>query len=512
MNTIKYFLCLLFPLIVGGNCQSQQSDNKKDNALKNRGAVVAGKFYSGNKAELQRNLKNFFTLARPIEKNGEPIALIVPHAGYVFSGEVAAWGFKQLDKNKEFENIFVIGSSHRAYFEGASIYNKGNYVTPLGEVKVNIELANKLINEYDVFDYQPQAHNAEHSLEVELPFLQYHLKKDFRIVPIVLGTQSKAKCEKIAKALQPFFNTNNLFVISTDFSHYPKYSDAIEIDKQTMQAIISKKPENLIHSINENKKKDIPNLATSLCGWTSVLTLLNIIENDQSISAVPVKYMNSGDCLQGERNRVVGYYSILFTKKKDKSDMKTQNNDFSLSTTDKKQLLNIARETIKAHVADKELPELKPENYSDVLKKNCGAFVTLHKDGKLRGCIGRFYAEEPLYKVVQEVAISSAVKDTRFTPVTTDEVDELEIEISVLTPMKKIESTDEIELGKHGIYIKKGYMGGTFLPQVATETGWNKEEFLGHCSRDKAGIGWFGWKEADVYIYEAKVFSEKEVK
>jgi len=128
----------------------------------------------------------------------------------------------------------------------------------------------------------------------------------------------------------------------------------------------------------------------------------------------------------------------------------------------------------------------------------------------LRGCIGRFEPDEPLYRVVQEMAIAAATEDYRFPPVTPQELGELDIEISVLTPLRKISSIDEIQLGRHGIYIKKGGRAGTFLPQVATETGWSKEEFLGYCARDKAGLGWNGWKDADIYVYEALVFSEQE--
>ena len=149
---------------------------------------------------------------------------------------------------------------------------------------------------------------------------------------------------------------------------------------------------------------------------------------------------------------------------------------------------------------------------TDVTKSECGAFVTLHKDGALRGCIGRFVANEPLYTIVQKMAIAAATEDNRFPTVKQDEISEIDIEISVLTPLKKIESIDEIEMGRHGIYIKKGFTTGTFLPQVAIETGWTKEEFLGYCARNKAGIGWDGWKDADIYIYEALVFGENDIK
>ena len=167
--------------------------------------------------------------------------------------------------------------------------------------------------------------------------------------------------------------------------------------------------------------------------------------------------------------------------------------------------------TIEEYIKNENVPEIDESKLSDNIKEHCGAFVTLHKDGKLRGCIGRFHVDEPLYKVVQRMAISSSPQDYRFPREVESEIDELDIEISVLTPMQKINSIDEIELGKHGIYIKAGYSSGTFLPQVATQTGWSKEEFLGHCAKDKAGIGWEGWKNADVYIFEATVFDEKEV-
>jgi AmmeMemoRadiSam system protein A len=155
-------------------------------------------------------------------------------------------------------------------------------------------------------------------------------------------------------------------------------------------------------------------------------------------------------------------------------------------------------------------PEIDEKNLSPILKTNCGAFVTLKKNGNLRGCIGRFDASEPLYKVVQEMAIASSTQDTRFLPVESNEIPELEIEISVLTPMRRISTIDEFELGKHGIYMRKGYRSGTFLPQVAAETGWTKEEFLGHCAQDKAGFGWNGWKDAELFVYEALVFGEEK--
>jgi hypothetical protein len=492
-----FFLAVMMVFTFCGSCYSQQNQTDRQPA-------VAGQFYPSNPAELNAKLKNLFSKAVPSKNFENVAAVIAPHAGYVFSGEVAASDFNQIDPNREYENIFVIGSSHHVLFDGASIYRQGNFVTPSGIVKVNRALAEQLIKKYSFFSDRADAHVREHSLEVQLPFLQYRLKKDFQIVPIVLGTQSPEMCGKIADALRPYFGLKNLFIISTDFAHYPGYNDAVKVDKATTDAILSNSPENLIRTINASKEKDIPNLATSLCGWTSVLTLLYITRQNPAVSLNLIDYKNSGDAGIGDKNRVVGYNAIVVSL-----GGKTEKKKFRLSEKDKKDLLSIARETVKKYIGARKIPDIDVATLSENLKTNCGAFVTLRKNHALRGCIGRFEPNEPLYKVVQQMAVASSTEDHRFSPVESKEVDTLDIEISVLTPMRKISSIDEIEMGRHGIYIKKGIHGGTFLPQVAQETGWTKEQFLGHCAQDKAGIGWNGWKDADIYIYEAFVFSEK---
>jgi AmmeMemoRadiSam system protein A len=185
---------------------------------------------------------------------------------------------------------------------------------------------------------------------------------------------------------------------------------------------------------------------------------------------------------------------------------------FSLSETDKAMLLQIARQTIREYIKNRKEPEIDEKMLSSNLKTPAGAFVTLTENGQLRGCIGSFQATESLYSIVRSMAVESSTRDPRFDPVKPSEVDRLKIEISVLTPMKKIKSINEIELGKHGIYIKKGNRSGTFLPQVATDTHWTKDEFLGHCAQDKAFIGWDGWKDAEIYTYEALVFGEESKK
>ncbi|MDI6766981.1 MAG: AmmeMemoRadiSam system protein B [Bacteroidota bacterium] len=494
-NFDLFWLLILTAVSVVTSCLSQQKDIDRQPA-------VAGQFYPSNPDELRSTLKGLFSKAIPSKNLTDIIGIISPHAGYVFSGVVAASAFNQVDPSKIYENIFILASSHYIGFEGASIYDQGDYITPLGKVKVNKQLVEQLIKKYDFFSNRTDAHAREHSLEVQLPFLQYVLKKDFQIIPIVIGTQNSETCRKIAGALKHYLNPNNLFVISTDYSHYPTYDDAVKVDKVTADAIVSNSPEKLLAAMNANELKGISNLSTSLCGWTSVLTLLYMTQGSENISFTPIQYKNSGDSKYGEKARVVGYNAIAISLKEKKAQ-------FSLSEKDKKDLLAIARNTVAQYVKERKVPDVDATKLSDNIKTHCGAFVTLHKHGELRGCIGRFEPTEPLYKVVQQMAVAASTEDYRFQSVKSNEIKDLDIEISVLTPMKKINSIDEIELGKHGIYIKKGNRGGTFLPQVAKETGWTREEFLGHCAQDKAGIGWDGWKDADIFIYEALVFSEK---
>ena len=489
-------------LMLFGGCHGQENG---DVQLENRKPVVAGQFYDDDPVALKANLEGMFSRAEPKQYDNVK-AVIAPHAGYVFSGEVAASSFNQVDPDAGFDNIFILASSHRIAFNGASIYNKGNYETPLGVVKVNLDLARELIEQNSEFTFRRDAHNAEHSLEVQLPFLQHKLGTDIQIIPVVIGTQDPSTCKSIAKSLEPYLLGNNLFVISTDFSHYPSYDDAVIIDNLTADAIVSKDPDEFMRVIDKNTSRGIPNLATSCCGWSSTLSLLYMVSNNPDYKLHKVQYKNSGDAkYYGDKDRVVGYYSIVMTGPDDKGNEET---GFYLSEKDKKELLAIARTTIDEYVRNDKVPSIDDSGFSPALKEHCGAFVSLYKRKKLRGCIGRFKVSEPLYKVVQKMAIASATQDYRFPRVNETEIEDLSIEISVLTPMRQIQSIDEIEMGKHGIYIRKGTASGTYLPQVGTQTGWSREDFLGHCAKDKARIGWDGWKDAEIFIYEALVFGE----
>lgn len=460
----------------------------------------AGKFYTKNKNSLKEELDSLYFSAQPLmDKEKNPRALISPHAGYIFSGEVSASAFNQIPENNSYKRVFILASSHQYIFHGASIYTQGDYKTPIGEIKVDRKLGSMLVKKHEIFNDDPDAHMNEHSLEVQLPFLQYKLGKKFMIVPIIIGTQSEKDCHQIAETLKPYFNQENLFVISSDFSHYPEYKDAIKVDNNTAEAIQSNNPEFFLKTIKENKQKNIQNLSTSICGWTSVLTLMYLTEN-KNYEYKKIHYKNSGDiALFGDKNKVVGYHSIAVFLK--------ENNTFNLTLSEQKYLLELARNTLEIHYRIKNKSRIIQTPDEKNLNQKAGVFVSLYYKNKLRGCIGTLSASETIIDNVKKMVISAS-KDRRFENLNTDEIAELDIEISLLSPLKKIYSIDEIIPGKHGIYIEQGLNSGTYLPQVATKTGWNTEKLLSHCSQDKAGLGWEGWKTANIFTYETLVFKE----
>jgi AmmeMemoRadiSam system protein B/AmmeMemoRadiSam system protein A len=466
--------------------------------MKNRIPSVAGTFYPATTSVLKNQISLLFEKATKTT-DSEVAALIVPHAGYIFSGEVAASAYAKLHRGAHYKNIFIIGRSHRKYFDGVSIYPKGHYITPSGEVRINDETTSELIEKNKFIYYDQEADRTEHSLEVQLPLLQYWLYNDFQIVPLIIGSDDPKIYEKLAQALKPWFNSDNLFIISTDFSHYPSYETALKTDAITAEAIVDNDFKKLAQCCNLIKQSSDNNLLTGLCGAAAVQTLLHITQNKSDIRFEKIVYKNSGDAQQGDKKKVVGYWAIAVNR---------INKELSITLPDEQALLTLARESITRYLINTK-SETPKEETSGIMNQHYGAFVTLTKEGKLRGCVGRFDPSLTLYQTIAEMAIAAATRDSRFEPVATSELKEIEIEISILSPLKRIYSIDEIALGKHGIYIKKGLHNGTFLPQVANDTGWTKEEFLGHCSRDKAAIGWEGWKTAELYTYEATVFNEK---
>ena len=461
-----------------------------------RPATQAGRFYEGNSQRLSQEVDSFLTLHAKDKQYENMAAIIVPHAGYYFSGNVAAAAYMSIPKDKQYKRIFLLGPSHHEWLDGASVNSETDYyATPLGQIKVDRETAHALRATDSVFSYRPEAHDREHCLEVQLPFLQRRFSDVPPIVPIIISTNDFRKLKKIAGALMPYFTDENLFVISSDFSHYPSYEDACKVDAKTGKAVESGDVEEFIATIDANAKNGIRNLATSACGGFPIITLMLML--DKSYEVKHLLYQNSGDIDDHDHGRVVGYHAFAV--------LRGEKKDFLLTDEEKSVLKKIAYDSIKDSLDGKGIAEA---NYTpnSSLNQKCGAFVSLHKQGRLRGCIGHFGEDTPLHEIVAEMARAAAFEDPRFQPLRREELDDIDIEISVLTPMRRIQNLDEFELHKHGIYIRKGYRSGTFLPQVADEVNWTKEEFVGHCSQDKAGLGWNGWRDAELYVYEAIVF------
>ena len=503
---MKMFITLLAVLMMN-TCNGQMT---KEPSV--RPATQANRFYTGDARELSAEVDSL--LARHVgdKQYADLAAVIVPHAGYYFSGNVAAAAYMSIPTDVTYKRIFLLGPSHHEWLDGASVNTEFDYYsTPLGKVKVDVETAQRLIAADSVFSYRPKAHDREHCLEVQLPFLQRRFSWDCKspqtmpaIVPIIISTNDYRKLKRIADVLKPYLNgdsktpqTENLFIISSDFSHYPAYEDAYELDARTGKAVESGNVEQFIRALEENANSHVPNLATSACGEQAIITLMLMMQNGK-YEVKHLLYQNSGDIDHHDNNRVVGYHAFTIIRKADTG--------FQLSDEEKRKLKEIAQSSIKDSLDGKRIAQPILNSQLSTLYSKCGAFVSLHKNGRLRGCIGHFGEDVPLHKIVAEMARAAAFEDPRFSPLRKEELEDIDIEISVLTPMRRIKSLDEFELHRHGIYIRKGNRSGTFLPQVADGVNWTKEEFVSHCAQDKASIGWDGWRDADLYVYEAIVF------
>ena len=356
-----------------------------------------------------------------------------------------------------------------------------------------------------VFTFRNDAHDKEHCLEVQLPFLQMLFKDVPPIVPIIIGTDRLPVLEAIAETLEPYFNEDNLFIINSDFSHYPSYDDAEASDLYLADAITTGGLNAFRKALSDIRKMDYVGQDTAACGACAIAVLLSMMDAQgrNNFTAEHLMYRNSGDSPYGDKDRVVGYNAIAFTRVGKPAE---KDHLFHFTDEEKAHMLATARASIYSALGleydgdDSPVGILKEEGY--------GVFVTLHLNGRLRGCIGRFTSSVSLHETIQEMAQSAAFSDPRFPALSKKEAPLVDIEISVLSPLKKIASIDEFKLGRDGIYMIKGSRHGTFLPQVAEETGWNTEEFLGYCARDKAGIGYYGWKDADLYTYQTEIVKE----
>ncbi len=475
--------------------------SRKEKGMKEvREPAVSGLFYSDRPEILLRDVKTFLSKAKRERVDGEIVGLVSPHAGYMYSGQVAAHAYKLLE-GKQFDTVIVVAPSHRVDFKGASLYDRGGYRTPLGIVPVDAELSKKMMQAWTGIRYLPEAHRQEHSLEVQIPFLQVVLES-FQLIPIVMEPYwSLQTCQNLAKAISDTVQGKKVLLIaSTDLSHFHSYEKAVQLDQIVLGHLERFDTDRLARDLREGR--------CEACGGGPVITVMLAARMLGANRSQVLAYQNSGD-VTGDRSRVVGYVAAVFYKtpggKEKMKEEKRVGVDLGLSEDDKRVLHQIAKTVIENRAKGKPLPDVKVD--SPLLKENRGAFVTLHKRGQLRGCIGYIEGRGPLYRTVEEMAEAAAFRDPRFPPVNEKELDELDIEISVLTPLRKIMDINEIEVGKHGLYIKKGWNSGLLLPQVATEYGWDRKTFLEHTCQ-KAGLPSNAWKEkeTEIYIFSADIF------
>jgi len=471
-----------------------------------RKPAVAGMFYPGNALELSKTIAGLFAEVGKVPLTGRPIGIISPHAGYPYSGKTAAKAFKLLE-GEEYDTVVVISPSHTVFFKGSSVFSGDGYETPLGVVESDHDLAKKIaeVNPSVYFSNMGHATGAtrgEHALEVLLPFLQVALGR-FKLVAIVMGDQETDSIhilgETLAAALK---GTNSLMVASSDLSHFHAEKVARRYDYAVQEAIEKYDPEYLLDTLGSGKGE--------ACGGGPIAAMMMAAKRLGGREVKFLDYTTSG-ATTGNFDEVVGYLSAVIV-----GEMKTENRhpaigqpravlkkNEALTAEDKETLREIASEAIHARLNHTEYNPPASEKLS--MKK--GVFVTLTIGDELRGCIGHIRATEPLYQLVAEMAVAAAFDDPRFEPLTMDEFDRIEIEISVLEPLERVRHFSEIEIGRDGLVVKLDYHSGLLLPSVAVDNSWDVTEFLEQTCL-KAGLPKSAYKDkrAEVYRFAADVF------
>lgn len=502
LKMIRFVVGLLAAMVGFLNtAPAARADKSTDEAPQQiRESVIAGSWYPASAPELRQTIQQYLQNVPPASRPGRLIALISPHAGYVYSGQIAAHAYKLLEDQK-FASVVVIAPSHRANFDGVSIYDRGPYLTPLGLVALDRDLIAALKQRENRIRYVPEAHSQEHSLEIQLPFLQT-LNPDMKLVPLVMGDQGLATCQWLAEALADIIGDKSVLIVaSSDLSHYHPYDQARRLDQVVVDHVRHFDPQSLHGALVRGD--------CEACGGGPMTVAMLTAQRLGANHAEVLHYANSGD-VTGERGKVVGYLAAAFwadapQPAKQQAAVRQGGLDLGLNSSEKRLLHEIAKETIEAQCNGKKPSEF--EVTSTLLKEPRGCFVTLKKHGRLRGCIGQIVAVQPLYQSVAAMAAAAAFEDPRFAPVSSDELGDLDIEISVLSPLKQITKPEQIQVGVHGLIVRQNGRSGLLLPQVATEYGWNRTEFLKNTCL-KAGLPVDSWSKpgTELYVFSADVF------
>jgi hypothetical protein len=468
-----------------------------------RAPSCAGGWYPAKPNKLNALLDKLLTEAPPPPVEGKPLALVSPHAGYRFSAPVAAAGYSCL-RGHSYTRVFVIAFSHRSSHSYSGVEVPGEftaYQTPLGMVPIDRRICDDLLTK-SIFLSKPGVETGEHSLELQLPFLQKTLS-EFRLVPLLVGRMTEQQYAQAAQAILPWIDENTLLVASSDFTHYGSrfnYLPFTEDVPENLRRLAEQAADPITKCDFDGFRKHLAETKDTICGRNPISLLLRILSMQGGAEATRAAFDTSGN-LTGDWSSSVTYQSFVFTRRPG-----------TLGQLERRQLLHLARQTVTAHLQGGALPKPDRSMLPAALLADGACFVTLENQGRLRGCIGNMAAREPLFKNVIHNAVN-ACQDRRFVnnPVTAGELDRLHIEISYLTPMKRIQDPTDIIVGRHGLMITLGYNRGVLLPQVAARYGWTRQEFLQQVCR-KAGLPIDAWKNpaAELYSFEAEVFGEPE--
>ncbi|HUU00675.1 MAG TPA: AmmeMemoRadiSam system protein B [Myxococcota bacterium] len=484
---------------------------------------VAGSFYPADAKSLRAMIDEFLGKAQKGKTiDGDILGVIVPHAGYPYSGPVAAFAFQAV-RGRDYKRVVVLGPAHHRWYPTPALLDADAYRTPLGDVPID-RRAVKELAATGIARLDEEKFIGEHALEVELPFLQV-VVPGFKLVPLMISQSDPQPMKKLAAALKKTFPGNDtLFVASTDMSHDFSYDVAQAMDKNALRYVTVLDTAGLFAAYQAFRgahmnvklspdERPQPDCA-QFCGMGPVLTLMELARLYGDAKATVLDRRNSGDVVGDKNSRIVGYSAVavsLAQARKPPAKPGGSTGDY-LNDREKQALLKIAREALDAYVRDGKTKDFEPK--LEGLIKPGAAFVTLKKQGQLRGCIGYMEPVDPLWKMVRDRAIDAAVHDTRFRPVVLAELADIEIEISVLTPRVPVKDPlAEIEIGRDGVWLQLGFNRGVFLPQVPVEQHWDTvEEYLDNLCR-KAHVFEKGcWKspKAQISRFSALVFGESK--
>jgi len=468
------------------------------------GVEKTGMWYPANSTLLKKQIKDFIKASNTDPKDNI-MALIAPHAGYIYSGENAAYSYAQIN-GKNFDRIIVLGPSHYYHLNNQiALPDSDEYKTVLGTIPLDTKVIDQL-SKSSLFTKDNAPFSKEHSTDNQIPFLQ-ETARNFKLIPMIMGQFSADKIIEVANILKKVIDHKTLIVISSDFTHYGSNFGFTPFKNDIAKNLKNLNENSVLPIKNLDAKafaKHIEKTQDTICGAMPITLLLHLLPVNTKTNVL--KYSTSAD-KTGDTETVVSYFSLSFEGTWDTDKEATMN----FTENEKKDLLKLSRLILDTVIKTKKVPSEKDAQITitETMKHPAGGFVTLHMGKELRGCIGEINPTRSVLEVVKNRTISAATQDPRFSPVEPSELNKIKIEISILTPPQKINSYEEFEVGKHGIILEKNGRSAVFLPQVAPEQGWDRPTTLNYLAQ-KAGLPMDAWKEKTNFsVFEAIVFSEK---